>query len=108
MQLNQTYNCLFKRTFPSDDPMGHCCIQAKLCNGVSMKRVMFTAALGVAGNGAGHAAPAADTYDDTGAIYVAPMLQYTDLDTRRVSKDDFGYQVGVGYDFAKNFAAEAA
>ena len=44
--------------------------------------------------------------DDTGAWYVAPMGQYTFLDSKRAADDHAGYQVGVGYDFARNWAAE--
>ena len=58
--------------------------------------------------GAGRAATAADAYDDTGAWYLSPMGQYTLLDHRRVSKDNFGFQVGLGYDFAPQLAAEIA
>src|SRR3984885_12183335 len=53
-------------------------------------------------------AMAADAYDDTGAWYLSPMGQYTLLDHRRVSKDDFGFQVGLGYDFAPQLAGEVA
>ena len=34
------------------------------------------------------------------------MAQYTFLDDKRVSHDGVGYQVGIGYNFAPNFAAE--
>jgi OmpA-OmpF porin, OOP family len=57
---------------------------------------------------AGQGAWAADAYDDTGAVYLAPMAQYTFLDSKRISNDEFGYQVGLGYNFAPNFAAELA
>jgi OmpA-OmpF porin, OOP family len=57
---------------------------------------------------AGQGAMAGDAYDDTGAVYLAPMAQYTFLDSKRVSNDEFGYQVGLGYNFAPNFAAEVA
>ena len=72
-----------------------------------MKRVMlgllaFCAAAG------GHTAMAADAYDDTGAWYLAPLAQYTLLDHKRISKDDFGFQVGLGYDFAPHLAGELA
>src|SRR5277367_1833973 len=58
--------------------------------------------------GAGQAAMAAEAYDDTGAVYLAPMAQYTLLNHKRVSNDEFGYQIGLGYNFAPNFAAEIA
>jgi OOP family OmpA-OmpF porin len=57
---------------------------------------------------AGQTTAAADAYDDTGAWYLSPMAQYTFLDHRRPSKDEVGYQIGIGYDFARNFAAELA
>jgi OmpA-OmpF porin, OOP family len=54
------------------------------------------------------AAPAfaADVWNDTGAVYFDPMLQYSILDQKRISKDDFGFQAGLGYNFAPNFALE--
>ncbi len=51
-------------------------------------------------------ATAADVYDDTGAWYLSPMAQYSLLDRDRVSRDDFGYQIGVGKNFAPNWAGE--
>ena len=33
-------------------------------------------------------------------------LQYSLLDDKRISKDDFGFQGGLGYNFAPNFALE--
>jgi OmpA-OmpF porin, OOP family len=48
----------------------------------------------------------AEGYDDTGAIYISPMVNYTKLDDKRVSRDSTGFQVGFGYNFARNFAAE--
>jgi len=74
-----------------------------------MKRVILGGLIAAAcAAGASQSAMAADGYDDTGAWYLSPMAQYTLLDHRRESKDDFGYQVGLGYDFAPNFAAEVA
>src|SRR5271170_1017969 len=74
-----------------------------------MKRMVLrgflTAALAV---GANQIAQAGDAYDDTGAVYIAPMAQYTFLDSKRISNDEFGYQIGLGYNFAPNFAAELA
>src|SRR5579862_4006735 len=49
---------------------------------------------------------AADVWDDTGAAYIDAMLQYSLLDNKRISKDDFGAQGGLGYNFAPNFALE--
>ena len=48
----------------------------------------------------------ADAYDDTGAIYISPMINYTKLDDKRISRDSPGYQIGLGYNFARNFALE--
>src|SRR5277367_3227487 len=36
------------------------------------------------------------------------MAQYTLLNHSRISNDEFGYQVGLGYNFLPNFAAEVA
>ena len=59
----------------------------------------LVAALGAAGNAA--------VADDTGAFYVSPLLQYHVLDKDRTAKDNFGYQVGLGYDLPHQFALEA-
>jgi outer membrane protein OmpA-like peptidoglycan-associated protein len=74
-----------------------------------MKRVIL-GGLVVAGCAAAgsHTALAAEGYDDTGAWYLSPLAQYSLLDEKRVSKDQLGYQVGLGYDFAPHFAAELA
>src|SRR5579872_4272041 len=69
-----------------------------------MKRVILSAAVTALCAAAGTAM--ADGYDDTGAVYISPMADYTFLDKNRLSKDGPGYQVGLGYDFARNFAAE--
>jgi OOP family OmpA-OmpF porin len=53
-------------------------------------------------------ASAADGYDDTGAWYVSALGQYTLLDDKRVSKDNVGFQIGLGYDFAPYLAGEIA
>ncbi|MDB6083013.1 MAG: hypothetical protein JWN43_894 [Gammaproteobacteria bacterium] len=45
--------------------------------------------------------------DDTGAFYVSPMLQYYRLDKDRIAKDDFGAQIGLGYNLPHQFALEA-
>jgi outer membrane protein OmpA-like peptidoglycan-associated protein len=74
-----------------------------------MKRLILGGLLAAGCAAAGSdAALAADGYDDTGAWYLSPMAQYTLLDDKRVSKDHLGYQVGLGYDFARNFAVELA
>jgi OOP family OmpA-OmpF porin len=44
--------------------------------------------------------------DETGAWYISPMLQYQKLDAHREADQNWGYQIGAGYDFAKGFAAE--
>jgi OmpA-OmpF porin, OOP family len=49
---------------------------------------------------------AGDVWNDTGATYIDAMLQYSLLDQKRISKDDFGFQGGLGYNFAPNFALE--
>jgi OOP family OmpA-OmpF porin len=53
-------------------------------------------------------ASAAEGYDDTGAWYVSALGQYTLLDDKRVSKDNLGFQIGLGYDFAPHLAGEVA
>jgi OmpA-OmpF porin, OOP family len=67
-----------------------------------MKRLILSGLLG------GTAALAATVHaaDETGAWYVSPMGQYTFLDGDRISKDGAGYQLGLGYNFAPNWAAE--
>ena len=45
--------------------------------------------------------------DDSGAWYVSPMVQYHLLDQERISKDNFGGQIGVGYNLLHGFAVEA-
>ena len=44
--------------------------------------------------------------DDTGAWYVSPMVQWTLLQRERPASDDAGFQVGLGKNFAPNWAAE--
>jgi OOP family OmpA-OmpF porin len=51
-------------------------------------------------------ASAGDVWSDKGAVYLDGMLQYSILDDKRISKDDFGFQGGLGYNFAPNFALE--
>ncbi len=67
-----------------------------------MKRIILAGLLAGTAAAGGSALAA----DDTGAWYVAPMAQYTFLDTKRAANDHEGYQVGIGYDFARNWAAE--
>ena len=74
-----------------------------------MKRAILGAiGLAVGICAAGGSAVAADAYNDTGAWYVAPLGQYTLLYHKRVSQDNFGFQVGLGYNFAPQVAAEIA
>jgi OOP family OmpA-OmpF porin len=69
-----------------------------------MKRMILGGLIAAAG---ASTAMATDVYDDTGAVYIAPMLQYTLLDHNREFKDDFGFGAALGYNFAPNFALEA-
>src|ERR1700678_3609041 len=46
-------------------------------------------------------------YDDTGAFYISGMADWTFLDERRVSRDNIGEQVGIGYNLPWNIAIEA-
>jgi hypothetical protein len=74
-----------------------------------MKRVILGGLIASAcAVGGSHSATAADAYDDTGAWYLSPMAQFTWLDDKRTSNDNAGYQIGLGYDFAPNFAGEIA
>jgi OmpA-OmpF porin, OOP family len=69
-----------------------------------MRRIMLTALLAsIAVMGAAGRALASD---DTGAWYLSPMLQYHQLDDRRNANEGYGYQLGLGYDFAPGWAAE--
>ncbi len=70
-----------------------------------MKRIMLCGMMALAASGVAASSVAAAA-DDTGAWYFSPMAQYHLLDNKRVSKDDLGYQVGLGKDFASNWAAE--
>jgi OOP family OmpA-OmpF porin len=75
----------------------------------TMKRVIFGGVMvALCAAGASRHAVAADAYDDTGAWYLSLLGQYTLLDDKRVSKDDFGFQVGLGYDIAPQLAGEVA
>jgi OOP family OmpA-OmpF porin len=44
--------------------------------------------------------------DDAGSWYVSPMLQYHLMDNDKVLKDNFGYQVGVGFNLPREWAVE--
>ena len=66
-----------------------------------MKRLLYVVAM--CAMGAGNAALAAD---DTGAWYISPMAQWTMLHHERPAEDDAGFQVGIGKNFAPNWAAE--
>ena len=44
--------------------------------------------------------------DGTGAVYFSALGQYDFLDKGRIAKDGTGYQVGIGYNFAPNWALE--
>jgi OmpA-OmpF porin, OOP family len=70
-----------------------------------MKRVILSGFLAAAG-AAGSSALAADAVPETGSWYIDPMLQYSLLDDRRISKDDVGYQVGIGNNIAPNLGLE--
>jgi OmpA-OmpF porin, OOP family len=70
-----------------------------------MKRVILCALVVTAGIGVAGSA-SADGYDDTGAWYFSPLAQYDFLGKSRIANNHAGYQLGVGYDFAPNFAAE--
>ena len=70
-----------------------------------MKCLSFVGLIAAAG-AATSPALAADVWNDTGAVYVSPMLQYTILDHKRDFKDDIGFEGALGYNFAPNFALE--
>jgi OmpA-OmpF porin, OOP family len=70
-----------------------------------MKQLILGGLL-VAACAAGGSAIAADAYDDTGASYIVALGQYTFLDKDRISKDGRGFELGLGHNFAPNFAAE--
>jgi OOP family OmpA-OmpF porin len=71
---------------------------------VRMKRLILSSLMAAACAAGGSAV--ADGYDDTGAVYISPMADYTFLDKNRISNNGAGYQLGLGYNFARNFAAE--
>ena len=57
-----------------------------------MKR-MILGGLIAAACAAGGGAAVADGYDDTGAVYLAPLGQYTFLDKDRISNNRQGFQI---------------
>jgi hypothetical protein len=60
----------------------------------------------VAAVGAVSGGGVANATDDSGAFYVSPMAQYHVLDSGRISKDNFGAQIGLGYNLLHGFAVE--
>ncbi len=60
------------------------------------------------GLAAAMAATAGGAYaaDDTGAWYFNPMVQYSVVDSGRISADGFGYQLGLGTNFSKHWSGE--
>ena len=67
------------------------------------KRLLIALALAATGT-AGSALAA----DEAGSWYLSPLAQYTGLDSGRQAKDDFGAQLGLGYNLSKEWAVEAA
>jgi OOP family OmpA-OmpF porin len=74
-----------------------------------MKKVVLGGLMAATAAGAvGAATPTSSgpVGDDTGSLYISPMVQYSLMDPRRDSKDTFGYQVGLGDNFAPHAALE--
>ncbi|HEY6621925.1 MAG TPA: OmpA family protein [Steroidobacteraceae bacterium] len=71
-----------------------------------MMKINRYAGLVAVGIAASAPAVASDVWNDTGATYIDAMGQYTLLDDKRISKDNYGFQAGLGYNFAPNFALE--
>lgn len=71
-----------------------------------MKRINALSLAGVVGAlcATAHADNAAPS--DAGSIYVAPMIQYSLQGNDPEIKDNFGYQVGIGFNLPKSFAVE--
>ena len=67
-----------------------------------MKRMILCGLVAAVGT-----ASSAMASDDTGAFYIGPMLQYGLLDKDRIAKDDFGAQIGLGYNLPLGFSVEA-
>lgn len=68
-----------------------------------MRRILLGTALCALG-----IAQAALAADDTGAWYISPMAQWTLLNQHRNAEDGAGFQVGLGWNVADNWAMEAA
>ena len=75
-----------------------------------MKRVILNgvlaAAITVGATAMSGGAAIADGYDDTGAVYISGLANYTFLQRERISNNGANYQLGLGYNFARNFAGE--
>ena len=69
-----------------------------------MRRIMV--AIVMAATALAGAASRALASDDVRAWYINPMLQYDKLDDRRNADQGYAYQLGLGYDFAPEWAAE--
>jgi OOP family OmpA-OmpF porin len=67
-----------------------------------MQRLIFGSLVAAVAAACGNAMAA-----ETGAWYVSPMAQYDLLDQERTSKDNFGGQIGVGYNLPHGLALEA-
>ena len=67
-----------------------------------MKRAILCGLVAAAGAASGTAL--AD--DDTGSFYIAPMGSYDLVDDHRAAKNDFGFDVALGYNIAPHWAAE--
>ncbi len=66
-----------------------------------MKKLIFGAILAAAA----FASPL-QAADETGAFYVSPLATYTFLDHDRAASDHVGFQAGLGFNFAPNWAGE--
>jgi OmpA-OmpF porin, OOP family len=73
---------------------------------MKMNKVVLGGLLAATAAGAATPASSAPVGDDTGSLYLSPMAQYSLMDPRRDSKDTFGYQVGLGGNFAPHAALE--
>jgi len=74
--------------------------------GIAMTKCLKFIGFIAAASAISTSALAGDVWNDTGAVYIDGMLQYSILDDKRDSKDDLGFQGGLGYNFAPNFALE--
>lgn len=66
-----------------------------------MKRLILSGLMAVSA-----LAGSAYANDDAGAFYVSPMGQYNKLDKNRNANEGYGWDVGLGYNVTRNFAAE--